>query len=59
MAQMRCPICRAVFDAEHSKALPFCSSRCRQIDLNRWLGEEYSLPVETEEEPSEPEIDEE
>jgi len=51
MAAMRCPICRTVFDADHSKALPFCSPRCRQIDLNRWLGETYSLPVEPEVEP--------
>jgi endogenous inhibitor of DNA gyrase (YacG/DUF329 family) len=23
---------------------PFCSRRCRIIDLGRWLGEEYRLP---------------
>lgn len=23
---------------------PFCSKRCKLIDLGRWLGEEYSLP---------------
>ena len=28
-----------------SAALPFCSERCRTIDLGRWLGEAYSLPV--------------
>ena len=26
--------------------MPFCSERCRQIDLGRWLKEEYSVPVE-------------
>jgi hypothetical protein len=25
---------------------PFCSRRCRTIDLGRWLGEEYRLPAE-------------
>lgn len=23
---------------------PFCSKRCRLIDLKRWLGEEYRIP---------------
>jgi len=23
---------------------PFCSKRCRVIDLGRWLGEEYKAP---------------
>jgi endogenous inhibitor of DNA gyrase (YacG/DUF329 family) len=25
--------------------MPFCSERCRLIDLGRWLGEGFSLPV--------------
>jgi endogenous inhibitor of DNA gyrase (YacG/DUF329 family) len=40
-----CPICDKVFDFDASQAAPFCSPRCRQIDLKRWLGEEYSVPV--------------
>jgi hypothetical protein len=24
---------------------PFCSPRCRKIDLGRWLGERYRLPA--------------
>jgi endogenous inhibitor of DNA gyrase (YacG/DUF329 family) len=31
---------------------PFCSPRCRSIDLGRWLGEKYRVP-EAEGEPSE------
>jgi hypothetical protein len=27
-------------------AFPFCSERCRLIDLGRWLGEEYRIPAE-------------
>ncbi len=42
---MRCPICKREFDPEASPALPFCSERCRTIDLGRWLGEAYHLPV--------------
>ena len=42
---MRCPICNRDFDPANSPALPFCSERCRTIDLGRWLGEAYQLPV--------------
>jgi endogenous inhibitor of DNA gyrase (YacG/DUF329 family) len=28
---------------------PFCSERCKTIDLGRWLNESYRLPVEEEE----------
>jgi endogenous inhibitor of DNA gyrase (YacG/DUF329 family) len=31
--------------------MPFCSPRCRQVDLGRWLGEKYGLPYESEDEP--------
>jgi hypothetical protein len=42
---MRCPVCNREFDPAASPALPFCSERCRTIDLGRWLGETYTLPV--------------
>ena len=41
---MRCPICHTEFDPAKSTALPFCSERCRTIDLGRWLGESYGMP---------------
>lgn len=25
---------------------PFCSAKCRKIDLGRWLGEKYAIPTE-------------
>ncbi len=25
-------------------AFPFCSPRCKQVDLGKWLGEEYRVP---------------
>jgi len=43
---MRCPICKREFDPKTSDATPFCSERCRTIDLGRWLGENYGLPVD-------------
>lgn len=45
---VRCPICEKQFDPAQSPAMPFCSDRCRQIDLGRWLREVYSVPVERE-----------
>ena len=40
-----CPICRrpAAPRADNPSS-PFCSVRCRLIDLGRWLGEEYRVP---------------
>ena len=50
MVLLRCPTCGRDFDTEQSKALPFCSARCRLIDLGRWLNEEQRLTVERQEE---------
>jgi len=41
---MRCPTCQVEFEPEMSVTKPFCSSRCRTIDLGRWLDEAYVLP---------------
>jgi uncharacterized protein len=38
------------------KFKPFCSARCADIDLHRWLSESYAIPVKAEE--SEDEQDE-
>jgi endogenous inhibitor of DNA gyrase (YacG/DUF329 family) len=46
MATIRCPVCKKQFDSERSEAMPFCSDRCKQIDLARWLDERYTLPVD-------------
>jgi len=41
-----CPTCgKPVAAAGQSPAHPFCSDRCRLIDLGRWLGEEYRIPA--------------
>ena len=41
---MKCPNCNAEFDPRATEAMPFCSHRCREIDLGHWLEESYSLP---------------
>jgi uncharacterized protein len=53
MPVTRCPICGKPVDPAVTTVMPFCSSRCKQIDLRRWLGEEYGLPVERPEAPEE------
>jgi endogenous inhibitor of DNA gyrase (YacG/DUF329 family) len=36
-----CPICgKPATDASR----PFCSERCRGVDLNRWLSGSYAIP---------------
>ena len=42
---MKCPICEKTFEKSKSDDLPFCSSRCREIDLGNWLTEGYSIPA--------------
>ena len=49
MSLLRCPTCKRPFDPQQSRAMPFCSDRCRSIDLGRWLNEEISVPVNEEE----------
>ena len=37
-----CPLCKK---PSRQKFHPFCSARCAQIDLGKWLGEGYRIPV--------------
>ena len=39
----KCPICGNPDAAAHR---PFCSKRCADIDLGRWLKESYRVPTE-------------
>lgn len=48
--QMNCSICGTGFSPQESSFMPFCGKRCQQIDLGRWLGEAYGLPIEGHEE---------
>ena len=47
-ARKRCPTCRHVLEKERPAAFPFCSERCRLIDLGRWLDEDYRIPEDEE-----------
>lgn len=39
---MKCPICKKDVKQE-DPAFPFCSERCRLIDLGKWSSEEYVI----------------
>ncbi len=45
-----CPVCGKPAEAAHR---PFCSDRCRKVDLNRWLSEAYRIPAAARDESSE------
>ena len=38
-----CPICKENDSVQSLK--PFCSERCANVDLYRWLGGHYSVPA--------------
>ncbi|MCJ8139860.1 DNA gyrase inhibitor YacG [Falsirhodobacter halotolerans] len=42
---MSCPICGKPTVQDYR---PFCSKRCADVDLARWLNESYALPAEDE-----------
>lgn len=38
-----CPICKT--DERTPKYRPFCSARCADLDLHRWLAGQYAVPA--------------
>lgn len=43
---MSCPICEKDTDPKYR---PFCSRRCADVDLGRWLNGSYAVPSQREE----------
>jgi hypothetical protein len=41
---VRCPSCRTEVAWEGNPFRPFCSERCRDVDLGAWLTERYRIP---------------
>ena len=40
--KVACPLCNKQAEAPHT---PFCSSRCSQLDLGKWLKGYYAIPA--------------
>jgi endogenous inhibitor of DNA gyrase (YacG/DUF329 family) len=38
-----CPICKRPTDSEGNADFPFCSERCRLLDLGNWASEKYVI----------------
>jgi endogenous inhibitor of DNA gyrase (YacG/DUF329 family) len=43
---VRCPVCRKESAWKDNPFRPFCSERCRLIDLGKWAKEEYRIEGE-------------
>lgn len=43
MPNVKCPTCKKSGDWFAGKYGPFCSHRCKLIDLGKWLGGEHSI----------------
>ena len=43
---VHCPVCGRAVDWHTNPDRPFCSPRCRLIDLGKWAGGEYRIPCE-------------
>jgi endogenous inhibitor of DNA gyrase (YacG/DUF329 family) len=48
-----CPTCRKKTPWEGNPHRPFCSERCKLLDLGKWLAEEYRIPAVEDEESEE------
>jgi uncharacterized protein len=42
--RVKCPTCKREIDWSTSPFRPFCSERCRLIDLGAWLSEQRAIP---------------
>jgi endogenous inhibitor of DNA gyrase (YacG/DUF329 family) len=48
-ARVRCPTCkREIAWSDEFPFRPFCSDRCRLIDLGAWLSEKHAIPDQAE-----------
>lgn len=41
--KLQCPVCGKPADFDTPPAGPFCSARCKMIDLGNWLVEDYRI----------------
>jgi len=54
LKQRACPICGK---PRLEKFTPFCSKRCADVDLSRWLKGVYAIPVEEGDQSIDPNAD--
>jgi endogenous inhibitor of DNA gyrase (YacG/DUF329 family) len=49
--KIKCPVCKKETIWDENPFRPFCSERCRLIDLGKWASEDYRIPGEKKEIP--------
>ena len=49
--EKRCPVCGKPATADSH---PFCSERCKHLDLGAWASETFKVPVSSAPDPSDP-----
>jgi len=58
--QFRCPTCKRIVKlseedrSERTRFYPFCSERCKLIDLGAWFDADYRIPSRPDEESEKP-----
>ncbi|MGK2945675.1 MAG: DNA gyrase inhibitor YacG [Desulfuromonadales bacterium] len=55
-SQIKCPQCRKVVIWQDNPHRPFCSERCKLIDLGQWADESYRIQETSHEQLSEEDI---
>ena len=63
--KLKCPICKKPLNknsiknaaATQNKHFPFCSIRCKLLDLGQWLDQGYSIPTQNENDPDQADHD--
>jgi endogenous inhibitor of DNA gyrase (YacG/DUF329 family) len=54
---IKCPSCkREVLARAENPCFPFCSERCRAVDLGKWLGGEYRIAARSDDEDEDGEV---
>ncbi|MBS0579882.1 MAG: DNA gyrase inhibitor YacG [Proteobacteria bacterium] len=46
--RIKCPTCKRELEWEDAAYRPFCSDRCRLVDLGAWLTEQRGIPTESQ-----------
>lgn len=44
--KVKCPTCAKLVEYEGNEFRPFCSVRCKTIDLGDWASGKYAVPVD-------------
>jgi endogenous inhibitor of DNA gyrase (YacG/DUF329 family) len=50
--KVKCPTCRKLNEWNNNPFRPFCSERCKMIDLGAWASEEYKIKGKVDSEDS-------